>query len=147
MRKPKKLIVEVYRNLLMKGVVWSIRIPSGIVIMHEPTVALRNVRFIVRKGGREQVLREQKKNVHAFAKGELMLDPSEFDRSDKRNHRATYNPYHSGSFMYDPQAEGEDLRSLYTSEHAVLSHVGDRPTLWIKGANNKCPNNVPITSH
>jgi hypothetical protein len=61
--------VEVYYNLHKKC--FSIR-HKGIVISHANTVKLADVTFVVRKAGRERVLREKKKNVHAFVRGNLL---------------------------------------------------------------------------
>lgn len=62
-----KRIEWVYFNL--HRMVWS-RMVKGIVQGHAAQVVLRNATFVVREGGRQRVLREGRKNVHAFVKGE-----------------------------------------------------------------------------
>jgi hypothetical protein len=105
--------------------------------MHVPTIVLRNVKFIVREGGRQRVLATKSKNVHAFAKGTLVTDPDEFknEPGNMRQRRATYNPYYCDSFIYDPGEEGQDMRPLYNSRYALLSHSNGRPKVTIKGEN------------
>jgi len=61
--------VQVYRNLHKKC--WSIR-QDGKVLVHAGYVILRNVEFKVQPAGRQKVLDEQKKNVHAYVKGYLI---------------------------------------------------------------------------
>jgi hypothetical protein len=92
--------VEVYYNLHKKC--FSIR-HKGIVISHANTVKLADVTFVVRKAGRERVLREKKKNVHAFVRGNL-LPPDNVAKNLFST--ARYNPYMRDSFFdastYDP---------------------------------------------
>ncbi len=58
--------VFVYKNL-HKGC-WSIR-QDGLVKAHTDNVTLYNVMMKVNKKGRERVLREKRKNVHAGISG------------------------------------------------------------------------------
>ena len=61
--------VEVYFNLHKK--VFSVRsVMTGRVILHTDKVHISNPKFVVRKSGRDKVLRERKKNVHAFVRGD-----------------------------------------------------------------------------
>ena len=66
---------------------------KGRVIDHAHSVALSNVTFKVSEAGRQRVLLEQRKNVHAGVVGTLEND----DVSE--GERVTYNPYKSGSFI------------------------------------------------
>ena len=65
--------VSVYFNLHKK--LWSVRADEGPekgrVVAHAEHVALRNARGKVSAAGRAKVLREGRKNVHAFMRGEL----------------------------------------------------------------------------
>ena len=64
------MIVQVYRNLHNR--LLSIQdAKTGLVIGHATTVDLKDATFIVREAGRQRVLKEKKKNVHAFVKGTL----------------------------------------------------------------------------
>lgn len=84
--------VRVYWNLHKN--VWSI-MKKGIVIEHRDVLTLINVRFIVSQAGRIRVLKEKKKNVHAFAEGIIMED-AVMEKKDQ----ITYNPYKFPYFYY-----------------------------------------------
>lgn len=89
--------VEVYRNLHRNCL--SVRF-RGRVIAHVDRIALRNVEFHVSQSGRERVLRERRKNVHAYLRGEWLgpfemysLPPSITGHADVR-----YDPYQYSQF-------------------------------------------------
>ena len=82
--------VQVYRNLHKN--LMSVR-QNGIVKCHAKDVVLENATFIVGQKGRERVLLERRKNVHAYIKGTVIdarktdcLLPFEWSE-------AYYNPY------------------------------------------------------
>jgi hypothetical protein len=91
---------------------------SGVVISHAEAVILTDVEFRVRQSGRERVLRERQKNVHAFTIGlleqafetpyawVLEVDPI-FDRQSA--HWVMYNPYKFSAFV--DQASGAPVYS------------------------------------
>lgn len=92
--------VEVYRNL--HNGLMSVRECHGIVLTHEREVFVRNANFVVQPAGREKVIRERRKNVHAFVRGELhgfhrgmLLGFDDWQGWSK----ATYNPYKSATFF------------------------------------------------
>ena len=88
-----------YRNLNRKGVVWSVRSNrTGRVIRRTGRVVLKDVTFKVSQAGRERVLREQRKNVHAGVVGTLQNLPGTPLGYANRWHRLTYNPYKAGYF-------------------------------------------------
>ena len=63
--------VQIYKNL--HNGMWSIRcIRSKLVIAHASYAVLSDVTFKVSEAGRQRVIREGKKNVHAFAEGILL---------------------------------------------------------------------------
>ena len=65
------------------------------VVNHTNTIYLHNVSFKVSEAGRQRVLREKKKNVHAFIEGErLPFVPSSFTYDST----VTYNPYKNPTF-------------------------------------------------
>lgn len=91
--------VEVYRNLHTGT--WSVRdIGVGRVIAHPNEVQIADAKFVVRAGGRERVLREKRKNVHAFIRGSLM-NIHKILASDTLLdlNKAKYNPYENDSFV------------------------------------------------
>lgn len=66
--------VRVYRNLhsrLGDGRHWSIR-QGQHVVAHADSLHLVDVRFVVSEKGRQRVLSERRKNVHAFAEGRFI---------------------------------------------------------------------------
>lgn len=64
------------------------------VVSHRRTVSLSDARFIVSEPGRQRVIREKRKNVHAFVEGTLA---DTLPR--KRNWmKVSYNPYFAGHF-------------------------------------------------
>ena len=97
--KPTGQRVYVYFNLHRK--LWSVRAldgpHKGRVIAHKRGVVLQDVSPRVSQAGRERVLRERKKNVHAGLVGYWVP----FNTPLVEPLRAiTYNPYKYKSFVY-----------------------------------------------
>ena len=86
--------VYVYYNLHKK--VWSVR-QSGKVVQHTNSIMLKDCRFLVGKAGREKVLREKKKNVHAGGSGYVGEVIPFLEREIAFD--VTYNPYKYDSFV------------------------------------------------
>jgi hypothetical protein len=85
--------VKVYFNL--HKMVFSVQdAKTGLVIGHTPVIRLENVEFKVSEAGRQRVLREKKKNVHAFVVGYYVGD---YEGDEKAN--AYYDPYKYDSFV------------------------------------------------
>jgi hypothetical protein len=62
------MYVDVYRNLAKNC--FSIReCKTRLVIAHVQTTTLHNAKFIVSEPGRQRVLKERRKNVHAYVRG------------------------------------------------------------------------------
>lgn len=94
--------VEVYYNLHKQCL--SYRRLGGRV-HHTDTLSLADVTFTVQPAGRNRVLREGRKNVHAYIRG-IVVD------SDPPNGEpvvVTYNPYIYHDFVTVPT--GEPIRS------------------------------------
>ena len=89
--------VFVYYNLHKK--VWSVKAlegeNKGRVILHAATLMLSDCTFKVSQAGRQRVLREKRKNVHAGVVGN-MLDPIVMTNEVIA---VTYNPYLYESFV------------------------------------------------
>jgi hypothetical protein len=86
--------VFVYFNLHKK--VFSVKdVKTGLVVAHTETIALEDVTFKVSEAGRQRVLKEQRKNVHAGVRGKYTgtLTTNQLGRE------ATYNPYKFSSFV------------------------------------------------
>jgi hypothetical protein len=123
--------VEVYFNL--HKYLWSVRqCSTGRVILHTDKVHIRDPKFVVRKAGRERVLREGKKNVHAFVRGDITyfddFDPDYLDYT-----LVSYNPY-----KFDTFVNVCDTSPVRTAKRAMLElqPTGpiDRPYLYAEGA-------------
>ena len=91
--------VFVYWNLHKK--VWSVKALQGLqkgrVVAHRNDVMIENAEFRVSEAGRQRVLREKRKNVHAGVVGEWVDSPLQTLESA---HHVTYNPYKYESFVF-----------------------------------------------
>ena len=85
--------VYVYFNLHKK--VYSVR-QSGRIVEHTKHILLKDCRFLVGKAGREKVLQERRKNVHAGVSGYLADNVPSVPSSGCQ---VTYNPYKFESFV------------------------------------------------
>ena len=113
---------------------WSIKALSGYakgkVIAHAHTVSIAYPYAQVSEAGRQRVIREQKKNVHAGLVGLLDLDRlpevPPFFADCTEGERITYNPYKAPTFTY--KATGE----VYTdSMSAKLTTCDSRAEVWV----------------
>lgn len=104
--------VFIYWNLHRKC--WSIKALSGQdrgrVKYHASAWEVQSATFKVSEAGRQRVLREQRKNVHAGVVGELVswkdLDGDNGHVSndftwDNLGVKVTYNPYRGATFVLD----------------------------------------------
>lgn len=117
--------VWVYRNLKHGRKVrplYSV-MRNGRVIARVHRILLGNVRFVVREAGRRKVLKEGRKNVHAFVVGNIAwrgcmgIDKNGRDLPV----RVRYNPYASGQFW--TETGGVDY-SVQTAGAALLNEHG-----------------------
>lgn len=83
--------VEVYRCLHRKGHVFSIR-QGGQVKAHTETITLSSVEMVVSEKGRCRVLKEQRRNVHAFLRGYIC------EGGEDTLEELKYNPYSNPYF-------------------------------------------------
>ena len=103
--------VEVYYNLHKKCLSVRDR-KTGLVVKHTHAIKLvgRNrygsglVCFSVSEKGRQRVLEQQRKNVHAFVRGNVVLNKVKSleerkARKPKTLRRVTYNPYKYEQFV------------------------------------------------
>lgn len=76
---------------------------KGKVIAHRDVVVLENCKFKVSEAGRQRVLREKRKNVHAGVTGvwdEMSKrDEADFVALSILGRQVTYNPYKYASFV------------------------------------------------
>jgi len=117
--------VEVYFNLHKKT--FSVRSArSGRVILHTDKVHIANPEFVVRQSGRNRVLSEGRKNVHAFVRGDVTFFT---DTNRPTLDTLTYNPYKYASFV-DKQTE----EPVYEASRAWLTVTDKIPTIQAEGA-------------
>lgn len=87
-------------------------------------VRLVDVEFRVREAGRQRMLREQRRNVHAFAVGTLCdyVHPGENRRLGDITGRAVfYNPYRFASFVdSETQTPVTSAAVVQFDEHGVV---------------------------
>ena len=109
--------VFVYYNLHKHT--WSVKAlegpHKGRVVTHSDTVLLRNARGKVSQAGRERVLREGRKNVHAGIVGELVHTGVEGYFPGLTE--VTYNPYKYKSFV-----DKDTLEEYGGSQFAYMAH-------------------------
>ena len=104
--------VDVYWNLHKNT--YSVR-HKGKVVSHVPCIRLANVQWIVQPAGRQRVLRDRRKNVHAFARGTWLTNDDIIRHLN--DSRALTKPVH---VMYDP----------YRFKTFVLCNAPDIACLW-----------------
>jgi len=107
--------VFVYRNLHKKC--YSVKsLKTGRVIAHVDSIDLINVSFRVSQSGRERVLRERRKNVHAGVVGYIASSNDTNYSMD-----VTYNPYKYNSFVMK-----NDETPVFKAEAARIDLTGIR---------------------
>ena len=125
--------VEVYWNLHKN--LYSVRHPHGKLIENNPHrmyVELEDVVWVVQQGGRERVLKERKKNVHAFARGTLVEGGHDNRKGCGPITTVKYNPYMHQTFIDADSEQGTPVRS---SKLAIMSlKTNGRPAIWALGA-------------
>ena len=95
--------VYVYRNLHKDC--WSVR-QGGRIVAHVDKITLKNARFLVSQAGRNKVLREKRKNVHAGISG-YPVDEQEMwnyhSKLDSHARKVLYNPYKYDHFVTEDE--------------------------------------------
>lgn len=100
--------VKVYRNL--KNGLFSVQY-GGLVVAHLATVQLRGVSFKVTESGRQRVLTQRQKNVHAYAIGTFTTAAQ-----PTATEPISYDPYHAGHFF-----RVQDHEPIHHAAAVVLS--------------------------
>lgn len=135
MRSMKNLIqgerIRVYYNLhksTRDNPVYSVQAKRDgrwLVVAHAEEVFLTSVKFQVNMGGFRRVLKERKKNVHAFVTGiYTKLDPESIS---PRYERITYNPMKGPRFILDHGSWGEGVNE---ADEALVGRSG----VWARSA-------------
>lgn len=131
-------VVQVYRNLHNGS--WSIRsVESGLIVAHAQSVVLDNATFKVSEAGRNRVLQEKRKNVHAVVQGSLWSwngepfkgrrlvrqQPSAFFQAleaEKFLEEVSYNPYRFSYFF--------DVKTLDPVDKTVYAYFTANKKLY-----------------
>lgn len=118
--------VAVYRNLRYgrkAPPLYSIQ-HKGKVIDRRHRVLLSNAKFVVREGGRKRVLREGRKNVHAFVVGDLVDERGIFgidaDSTKDFPMKVSYNPFKSECFT-SPHGCVKGARGVLLNERGITA--------------------------
>jgi len=119
--------VSIYRNL-HNGLISIKSASSGLVLGHAKSVDVARADFVVHEAGRQRVLREGQKNVHAYVKG-FLLNTRGFKPYKGRSlgsvygalldtiHKVTivsYNPYKAPHFVIKGTSDKVSKASLCT---------------------------------
>ena len=125
--------VRVYRNLHKKR--WSVQIKTNKgwrVWTHTDKIIIKNAELDVRRAGRERVIREKRKNVHAFVIGEPTFVSGWTLNSPRTNFKKetqiTYNPYENAFFINKNTKE-----YILNAKRICLSFLENRennPEVW-----------------
>lgn len=105
--------VKVYRNL-HNNMFSIVDMASGLVVAHSRTVRLAGAKFVVNEAGRQRVLREKQKNVHAYVVGTFVGTLEAAQR-----HEATYNPYKYETFVTSTQEPLYEAASVTLREGKI----------------------------
>lgn len=111
--------VRVYKNL--NNGKMSIQ-QNGKVVAYTDSITLKNASFKVNEGGRQRVIRERQKNVHAYAIG-LIVSFTDHDTLDGQP--VTYDPYKFGHFYAKQDPNFNEViptseQTLYLSSTKVI---------------------------
>lgn len=122
---------KVYKNLRSNK--YSIKdAQSNMVVGYADVVCMCNCEFKVSEKGRQRVLREKQKNVHAYVVGEIHSVQGFESRNDgeivlkevgneclhKWMERFTYNPYKYETFV------DSNGKAVYSADWVVLNKLG-----------------------
>lgn len=88
--------VKIYKNL--HNGLFSV-MQNNLVVAHVESFILDNVTFKVNESGRQKVLKEKKKNVHAFVIGYIKSINIESGLVNSDYTQVRYNPYLASTFL------------------------------------------------
>lgn len=135
----------IYRNLNRKGILYSLKAVEGphkgLVLGYAPGILVMNAQLIVSESGRQRVLKNQRKNVHAGIVGDvvgLYEYQKRFDRNGlnglhmsgwhdrkfiQETRQITYNPY-----KYETFVDKTTLQPVHTAQFVSLWYADVRAT-------------------
>lgn len=116
--------VQVYWNLHKSC--YSIQCSrTRLVIAHVQDLFLGSVTFKVSEAGRQRVLRERRKNVHAFIQGTILMGDAKTLNLGFYE-EISYNPYLGPTFYCKRSQESiHEALGVYLAPHAKIYLLGD----------------------
>ena len=126
--------VKVYWNVTRKC--WSVvSAKTGFLEDHTDELFLVDARFTVSEAGRQRVLREKRKNVHARVCGLRATD--HWSKWSAVDTRVRYNPYRDSHFVTEDGRRVDYAQFAYFLPSGVLLCGG------IRSLNDTTPNQLP----
>ena len=107
---------------------------KGKVTAHFTHAFLAGCEFKVSQAGRQRVLREKRKNVHAYIACSTFFT---FEEDSNVGKRVTYNPYKHDSFVI-----AETEQPVKNSRFVSVSVVNGRPVILADGIQEDCPHYI-----
>lgn len=107
---PREAKIYIYRNL-NRGTDFSAKLRGK--VMFRGDIVASNVQFKVSTAGRARVLKDKKRNVHAFAVAETIVEFTPVAQGKLKQCNlleVKYNPYKGDTFM----CEGEPIHEAHT---------------------------------
>ena len=109
------LRVFVYKNLHKNC--WSARdMKTGLIAFHCDSIIIKDAKFKVSKKGRQRVLKDRVKNVHAGVMGTTLIVNQD---QDVWTNRVRYNPYETDTFI-----NASDNSTADACKYVYLSRTG-----------------------
>lgn len=109
--------VEVYKNL--NNGLFSIRdMKTKLVLAHGHSFLLTDVTERVSAAGRKRVLKEERKNVHAYLKGRISFKQPKSDIT--RDKVVSYNPYTTDYFYIKTKDKKEEHTRFSKVKNAAV---------------------------
>lgn len=110
--------IKVYRNLRQGG--FSVLdAKTGLVVGHADTITIVNAKFNVNEKGRQKVLKEKCKNVHAYISGTYFPNY----RVKSEGEEIFYDPYKTAYFIYADSGESVfDATYVICTKNKVFVH-------------------------
>lgn len=128
---------KVYRNL-NNGKLSIMNAKDGLVVGHADAILMQGVEFKVSQKGRERVIKEGKKNVHAFTVGQIietvgfesykgrMVNMAFRMQSFKESpaYKVTYNPFKYDSFMLEREGGKKRFEPIVKADEVEIYKQG-----------------------
>jgi len=114
---------DIYRNLNVpkdQDEKWSVLDRTTRRVKDIISSALvKNVRFVVQPAGRARVIKEGRKNVHAFVRGDLLVKNVGNSSAVDGLTKVSYNPYEADHFIREDTNE-----AIYEADTVWVTPVG-----------------------